>query len=179
MKKINRRNSGSILLETLLSLNIHVLILSGMAVLFLSMLHSYMQNLYQMELRTQMRFVAECMVQDIRYADTITVYQEGDYDAIILTTMAAGRYKPEFIKYYQDNMGFYPRIIKKGQPMTGNDAFCSTYVRFTCRPLSEDADNRVYLLQLKGLHQFSSQYFYLETAVTRLGSRILMKGINE
>lgn len=174
-RQINKNTAGSLLLETLLSLNLYVVILISISIVFLSMLHMYLQNLYQMELRSQMRFAIECMVQDIKYADSVTVYQEDGHDALAITTHAVtgGNATPEFIKYRQDDLAFFPRIIKKGQPLTGDNDFCYTYVRFFCRPLSQDQDNRVYILELKGTHQFSSQYFYLETAVVRLGSRPL------
>ncbi|WP_196605603.1 PulJ/GspJ family protein [Pectinatus haikarae] len=175
-KQKGKNQAGSILLETLLSLNIYVFIMMSISVIFLAVLHMYLKNIYQMELRSQMRFAAECIIQDIKHADSVTVYQESGHDAIAITTRAttgSSEASAEFIKYRQDDLAFFPRIIKKGQPLTGDNDFCYTYVRFSCRPLSENKDNRVYLLELKGTHQFSSQYFYLDTAVTRLGSRSL------
>lgn len=180
MKKKNRRkNKGSILLETLLSMNIYVMILTALSIILLFMLHAYMKNLYQIELRAQMRLVAECMVQDIKHADAINIYQEKEHDAIGIWTYSTSSFKREFFSYTQDKYGFYPHISKGNQPLTGDNIFCDTYMRFSCRPLSSSKDNRVYLLEITGRHRFSYEYLYLETAVTRLGSRDLNGGGNE
>ena len=175
-ENILKNQRGSILLEALLSMNILVFIMISFSIIFLSTVHMYLKNLYQMELRSQMRFAAECMVQDIKHADSVMVYQEDGQDALLITTRAttdSSEAYPAYIKYRQDDLAFYPRIIKKGQPLTGDNTFCRTYVRFSCKPLSADPDNRVYLLEFKGTHQLSSRYFYLETAVAMLGSRAL------
>ena len=175
-ENIFKKQNGSILLETLLSMNLLIFIMASFSVVFLSMIQMYLKNLYQMELRSQMRFAAECIIQDIKHADSVMIYQENGYDVIFITTRAVSESndsQPAYIKYRQDDLAFYPRIIKKNQPITGDNSFCDTYVRFTCKPLSNDKNNRVFLLEFKGTHKLAKKYFYLETAVTMLGKRTL------
>lgn len=168
-KNIFKNQSGSLLLETLLSLNMLVILLISFSIIFLSMLHNYLLNLYQIELRAQMRFALECLSQDIKYADKVQIFHENGHDVIYITTRATAEQEKTIIKYYQDDLAYYPRILKNAQPLTGDNIDCHTSIRFTCQPLNPSADNRVFLLELKGSQQAaSSKYFYLQTAVIML-----------
>ncbi|WP_196591014.1 hypothetical protein [Pectinatus frisingensis] len=181
-KFLYKNNTGSILLETLLSLNLLVIISLSLTVLLLSILHLYIKNLYQIELRTQMNFAAECMLQDIKHAESVIISQENGHDTIIIKTRAATGgtdSTPTYITYRQDNLKYYSRILKNNNPITGDNTFCSTAIRFTCKPISVFDNNRTYLIELKGRHQMTQKYFYLESAATILGQRIMYEVKNE
>ncbi|WP_196594282.1 hypothetical protein [Pectinatus sottacetonis] len=176
IKNFLKNTSGSILLETLLSINIFIIIMISFSVIFLSMLHNYLKNLYALELRSQMKFAAECIIQDIKYADSINIYTKDGHDIINITTHAANdsSHSLTHIIYRQDDLAYYPRILKNDNPLTGDNIFCSTYIRFTCRPLSPSSENCTYLLDIKGSEQtHATKYFYLKTAVVMLGKRKL------
>ena len=162
MTKADLRGSekGTGVLELVAAMPLIVFLLAALGTVFVFGVRAYLFLLSDWALQEQVGYAMERMAADLRYAEDVKM--EGGR----LQVLCRATSEPAAWVVYEATQESWPRMMRGGQPLTGQSTLGKIVMRqFTAKPIGD----RAVLLRLVGENLLTGRTYELETAVTWTG----------